>query len=117
MTSLKKAMDNGEFVVTCEFVPGRGKAGAALDAAAQFAREVRQAGVTIHAVSLTDNPGGAPAVLPDVIAAEVQKEEIEALVHFSCRDLNRNAMESRAMALARNGIHGFEVSDRLDRIQ
>ncbi len=109
MTSLKKMMDNGEFVVTCEFVPGRGKAGPALDAAVQFAREVRQAGATIHAVSLTDNPGGAPAVLPDVIAAEVQKEGIEALVHFSCRDLNRNAMESRAMALARNGIRNLLV--------
>jgi methylenetetrahydrofolate reductase (NADPH) len=34
---------------------------------------------------------------------------LDALVHFSCRDLNRNAMEARAMALARSGVRDLLV--------
>lgn len=107
--TLKEALDRGEFAITCEFVPGRGKGGPAVDAATQFARDIKATGVTVHAVSLTDNPGGNPAILPDVLAAEIQAEGLDALVHFSCRDMNRNAMESRAMALARTGIRNLLV--------
>lgn len=107
--NLKEAFAKNEFVITCEFVPGRGKSGPAQDAAVQFAREVSKSGVKVHAVSLTDNPGGTPAILPDVIGAEVQREGVGALVHFSCRDVNRNGMESRAMALARSGITNLLV--------
>lgn len=107
--TLKEALAAGEFAITCEFVPGRGKDGPAVDAALQFAREVKATGLGVHAVSLTDNPSGSPAILPDVLGDEVQAEGLDALVHFSCRDMNRNAMESRAMALARNGIRNLLV--------
>jgi len=107
--TLKEALDKGEFVITCEFVPGRGKGGPAIEAAVKFAQEAKSSGLGIHAISLTDNPGGNPAILPDVLGAEIQKEGIDALVHFSCRDLNRNAMESRAMALARRGVNSVLV--------
>ena len=107
--SLKEAFRKGEFVVSCEFVPGRGKSGPAIDAAAAFARDSKASGMGVHAVSLTDNPGGNPAILPDVVASEIQNEGMDALVHFSCRDFNRNAIESRAMALARQGIHNLLV--------
>lgn len=107
--TLKDAIGKGEFVVTCEFIPGRGRLGTAMDGAASFARQMADAPMKIHAVSLTDNPGGMPAIMPDVIAAEVQREGMEALVHFTCRDMNRNAMESRAMGLARVGIKNLLV--------
>lgn len=107
--SLRAALADGEFAITCEFVPGRGHAGPGADAALLFARAVRAAGAHVHAISLTDNPGGNPALLPDILGVEIQKEGVDALVHFSCRDLNRNAMEARAMALARAGIHNLMV--------
>ncbi|OGV61864.1 MAG: hypothetical protein A3K19_25235 [Lentisphaerae bacterium RIFOXYB12_FULL_65_16] len=106
---LREALRDGSFAVTCEFVPGRGKGGPAVDAAAQFARDLGAAGVTVHAVSITDNPGGNPAISPDVLAAEIRQVGGEPLVHFSCRDRNRNAIESRAMALARMGIQNLLV--------
>ncbi len=108
-STLRQALAAGEFAVTCEFVPGRGHAGPGVDAVLAFARAARTSDVRVHAISLTDNPGGNPALLPDALAADIQKEGIEALVHFSCRDMNRNAMESRAMALARGGIHNLLV--------
>lgn len=107
--TLKEALKTGKFAITCEFVPGRGSGGPAIEAAAQFARDIQASDVEIEAISLTDNPGGTPAILPDVLGTEIQKEGIDALVHFSCRDLNRNGMESRAMALARNGITNLLV--------
>jgi methylenetetrahydrofolate reductase (NADPH) len=107
--TLREALASGEFAITCEFVPGRGSRGPTIEAATDFAVEIRKSGVTVHAVSLTDSPGGNPAILPDVLAAEIQKEGLDALVHFSCRDQNRNAMEARAMALSHNGIENVLV--------
>jgi methylenetetrahydrofolate reductase (NADPH) len=106
---LKQALAAGEFVVTCEFVPGRGYDGPAIDAAVQFAKEIAAAGVTVHAISLTDNPGGGPAISPDVLAAEILRAGGEPLVHFTSRDRNRNAMESRASALAHMGVKNLLV--------
>ncbi len=106
---LKQALADGSFVVTCEFVPGRGFDGPAVDAAVQFAKEIAAAGVTVHAISLTDNPGGGPAISPDVLAAETIQAGGEPLVHFTCRDRNRNAMESRASALAHMGVKNLLV--------
>ena len=85
-------------------VPGRGPAGPALDAPAAFARRVREAGLGVHALSLTDNPGGGVAILPDAVAQEVREAGLDVLVHMACRDLNRNAFEARASALARRGM-------------
>lgn len=106
---LKEALVSGEFVITCEFVPGRGKEGASVDAAVMFAREVAGKTPKIHAVSLTDNPGGNTAMIPDALAPDILKTGMDALVHFSCRDMNRNAMESRLMALSRSGVNNLLV--------
>lgn len=106
---IKEALARGEFVITCEFVPGRGKEGASVDAAITFAREVAGKQPVIHAVSLTDNPGGNTAMIPDALAPDILKTGMDALVHFSCRDMNRNAMESRLMALSRAGVNNLLV--------
>jgi methylenetetrahydrofolate reductase (NADPH) len=106
---LKEALLKGEFIITCEFVPGRGKEGASLDAALLFAREATGSLPKIHAVSLTDNPGGNTAMIPDALAPDILKTGLDVMIHFSCRDMNRNAMESRLMALARAGAHNLLV--------
>jgi len=57
-----------------------------------------------HAMSLTDNPGGGHAIMPDELAKEVQQTGIDCLVHFTCKDLTRNGAISRAYALERMGF-------------
>jgi len=106
---LREAIGKGEFVITCEFVPGRGKDGPSIEAAVEFSKAVAAKGARIHGVSMTDNPGGNSAMTPDALAPEIQKNGVDALVHFSCRDMNRNAVESRAMALARAGVNSLLV--------
>ena len=109
MKTLKDAFAKREFVMTCEIVPGRGREGVTVDAAVRFAEEIAAADVQVHAVSLTDNPGGNPAIMPDALSREILDRGLDVLVHFSCRDFNRNAFESRAMALARAGAQNLLV--------
>lgn len=106
---LREAIRQGRFAITCEFVLGRGKNGAGANAALEFAQDALNSGLPVHAVSLTDNPGGNPAIAPEAPATEILKHGMDVLVHFSCRDLNRNAVESRATALAGAGIDNLLV--------
>lgn len=39
-------------------------------------------GGKIHALTLTDNPGGNPAISPEILAAEIVQMVIEPLVHL-----------------------------------
>ena len=53
----------------------------------------------ISAVSITDNPGGNPSLSPDVIGNEIFKLGMDAIVHMTCRDMNRSGLESRSLQL------------------
>jgi len=88
------------FVRTLEFVSGRGSRGKRLDDLMVLAQKAGQ-GDLIQAFSITDNPGGHPALAPDVLGEALRDMEIECLVHFTCKDKNRNQIESRLHALDR----------------
>ncbi len=88
-------VDGKEFIVTCEFVPGRGSTGRSVEEAIEFGKKVVSSKLPIHGISTTCNPGGNPAISPDVLGKELQTMGLEALVHFSCTDSNRNMVESR----------------------
>ncbi len=92
-----------KFVITCEQIPGRLSRGEKLDDILAFAEWGRSSG-TVDALSLTDNPGGSPACSPDILAAEIEKTGMPVIVHLTAKDMNRNAIESRALALDRLGV-------------
>ncbi|MDJ0621568.1 MAG: methylenetetrahydrofolate reductase C-terminal domain-containing protein [Desulfocapsaceae bacterium] len=91
------------FVVTLELVPGREVSGQKLDKIKGIAKESFEDG-RITAVSITDNPGGNPALSPDALGYEMQNYGLDVIVHFTCRDTNRVGMESRALQLAHMGM-------------
>lgn len=101
-------LNNREFPVTWELVPGRGAKEAAQDKAIALAGQAA-AGGQIHALTLTDNPGGTPAMSADFMGGEIVKLGIEPLVHFTCKDKNRNAIESQLYALDRAGVRNLLV--------
>ena len=110
MSRLRDAVRTGsEFVVTCEFVPGRGPKGKSIEETIEFGEKAVSTGLPIHAVSTTCNPGGNPAISPDVLAVELQELGLETLIHFSCANANRNAIEARAAAIARKGMKNLLV--------
>lgn len=109
MSGFREAMQKGEeFVITCEHVPGRGHAGKRLDRILRFAERVVVSG-GVHALSLTDNAGGNPALSADVLGLRLVAMGVDTIIHFSCKDMNRNAMEARSYALKRCGLTNLLV--------
>ncbi len=107
--SFKNALlDPHIFSVTWELVPGRGAKETAQENVLASAKQASD-GKKVHALSLTDNPGGSPAMSADFIGCEILKLGIEPLVHFSCKDKNRSAIESQLYALDRAGVRNLLV--------
>ena len=102
----RQALEAGEFIITCESIPGRGGIEETQEKMLTEARELWATG-RVHAISITDNPGGNPALLPDAFAQILINEGITPLVHLSCKDRNRNQFESQFYAMQRNGIENL----------
>ena len=96
-------LDAQQFVVTLELVPGRESTGRSVDTVMGIAKDAFADG-RISAVSITDNPGGNPSLSPDAIGYRIFSIGMDVIVHFTCRDMNRVGMESRALQLAMMGM-------------
>lgn len=96
------------FIYTVELVPGRGSRGKSQDQILGFAEAAARGGL-VDALSITDNPGGHPALAPDVIGEEIRRMGIDPIVHFTCKDKNRNQIESILYALDRLDIRNLLV--------
>lgn len=89
-------------------VPGRGAWEKSQEDALQAAEQAARGG-RVHALTLTDNPGGRPAMSASYLGVEILKLGIEPLVHFTCKDKNRNGIESELYALDRAGVSNLLV--------
>jgi len=57
-----------------------------------------------HALSITDNPGGHAMLSADTMGTDLLYRGQEVIIHLSCKDWNRNALESRCWKLASEGF-------------
>jgi len=55
-------------------------------------------------VSITDNPGGNPMLPADWLANLLKPAGKELVIHLTCKDLNRNGLESAAWRYAAEGF-------------
>lgn len=92
-----------KFVITMELVPKAESSGRSIDAVLELADGARNDG-RLSAVTITDNPGGHPSLSPDVLGREILENNMDVIIHFTCRDMNRAGMESRALQLMRMGM-------------
>ncbi len=97
-----------EFIYTFELVPGRGSRSKTQDEILRLADDLARTGL-VHALSITDNPGGHPALSPDAIGLEISRIGIDPIIHFTCKDKNRNQIESLLYSLDRNEISNLLV--------
>lgn len=100
--------DSEQFTITYELVPGQGSGGRQVDKLLAFAAEASEDG-RIKALSITDNPGGHPALAPIAIGTEVWKTGIEPLLHFSLKDKNRSQIESHLFLYHRQNFNNLLV--------
>ncbi|MDF2522808.1 MAG: methylenetetrahydrofolate reductase [Clostridiales bacterium] len=101
-------LDREKLSITWELVPGRGAVEKSQEHVLKMAALAAKDPV-INGITITDNPGGKPAILAYTLAVEVKKLGIEPIIHFTCKDKNRNDIESELYALARSEIHNLLV--------
>jgi methylenetetrahydrofolate reductase (NADPH) len=106
VTNLRERFaEPGAFVVAAELVTSRGLITAdtshrALEIARELAADPR-----VDVLSITDNPGGHAMLSPDTLGTDLVSRGQEVVIHLSCKDWNRNALESRGWKL---GSEGFD---------
>jgi methylenetetrahydrofolate reductase (NADPH) len=96
--------ETGEFATCVELVTSRGiiteRSGRrVLELARLLAQHPR-----IHALSITDNPGGNAMLSADTLGTDLLARGQEVIIHLSCKDWNRNALQSHAWKLASEGF-------------
>jgi methylenetetrahydrofolate reductase (NADPH) len=100
MISLREQFGHpGAFVVAAELVTSRGlitadSSRSVLELARELAADPR-----IDVLSITDNPGGHAMLAPDTLGTDLISRGQEVIIHLSCKDWNRNALESRGWKL------------------
>ncbi len=90
--TFRDALTRGEFVVTCEMIPGRGAFEVNQEQEYQNMLDMYQTG-RVHAISITDCPGGNAAISAPAVARRFKEDGITSLVHYSCKDRSRNMMQ------------------------
>jgi methylenetetrahydrofolate reductase (NADPH) len=101
-------MDRDGFCLIWEQIPGPGAFEMRQETVLENARKAAQSG-RISAISITDNPGGNPAIATDILCAEIRSAGIEPLVHIAFRDRSRNQAESLLFQLAALDINNILV--------
>jgi len=109
MTLREKIEDTRDFVLGVELVSTRGtvtetRAAKTVGFADELAADDR-----IDWVSITDNAGGNPQLAPAALGGLIRAAGREVVVHLSCKDFNRNALESEAWHLSSQGLHNLLV--------
>lgn len=107
LTLREKLADRSRFLLGVELVSTRGTMA---DGQAQVARAFAShlaAAERIDWVSITDNAGGNPQLSPMALGKPILYAGKEVLIHLSCKDFNRNGLESAAWELASEGFHNI----------
>ena len=58
-------------------------------------------------ISITDNPGGGPMLPPDWLGGLVAEHRDRVVLHLTCKDMNRNGLESAAWRYASEGFENI----------
>ncbi len=96
------------FCIIWEQVPGPGSFEKRQETILGNARKAA-AGGEVCAISVTDNPGGNPAIATEILSREIRKLGVEPLVHVAFRDRSRNQCESLLYQLAAMDINNLLV--------
>jgi methylenetetrahydrofolate reductase (NADPH) len=100
-----KLYDTADFLVGVELVSIRGSmAERSAVKARRFAGELVDS-PRVDWISVTDNAGGNPQLAPQALGKPILYAGKEVVIHLTCKDLNRNGLESEAWQLNSEGFH------------
>jgi methylenetetrahydrofolate reductase (NADPH) len=96
-----------DFLLGVELVSTRGTVGETRAAkTVAFSRDLALA-PGLDWVSITDNAGGNPMLAAPALGGPFREAAREVVIHLSCKDFNRNGLESQAWHLASEGFHNL----------
>jgi methylenetetrahydrofolate reductase (NADPH) len=106
-TLRQKLTDSSRFLVATELVSVRGSmSGSSAVRARNFADQLVQS-PAIDWISITDNAGGHPQLAPLALGRPILYAGKEVVIHLTCKDLNRNGLESEAWMLNSEGFNNI----------
>lgn len=107
MQTLREKLASERFVIGTELVSVRGGMGErSAIKARNFAAELVTS-PAIDWVSITDNAGGNPQLAPMALGKPILYGGKEVVIHLTCKDLNRNGLESEAWLLHSEGFNNI----------
>ena len=101
---LRVALEQKQFFCTAELVLGRDHN---VKEAETFVNEAAAEPNGIKVISVTDLPGGNPALPPEAFVAAIREKGLTPIAHLTGKDGNRSSLESRLHALARMGVENI----------
>jgi methylenetetrahydrofolate reductase (NADPH) len=101
---LRQALENRQFFCTAELVLGRDHN---VKEAETFVQEAAAEAHGIKVISVTDLPGGNPALPPEAFVAGIKEHGLTPIAHLTGKDGNRSSLEGRLHALARLGVENI----------
>lgn len=103
----EKLFQSDRFLVGTELVSVRGSmAGRNAVKARTFATQLVDC-PDVDWISITDNAGGNPQLAPTALGKPILYAGKEVVIHLTCKDLNRNGLESEAWLLNSEGFHNI----------
>ncbi|MFP5229573.1 MAG: methylenetetrahydrofolate reductase C-terminal domain-containing protein [Acidobacteriota bacterium] len=106
-TLREKLFESSRFLIAAELVSVRGSLN---ERTAQKTRAFASdlaASPAIDWISITDNAGGNPQLAPLALGRPVLYAGKEVVIHLTCKDLNRNGLESEAWMLNSEGFYNI----------
>ena len=105
--TLREMLTSGPFIYGAELVTTRGIPEPDQRPKLVELGEGLAADSRIAWVSITDNPGGNPMIPADWIANVLKPRGKQLVIHLTCKDLNRNGLESAAWRYAAEGFNNI----------
>jgi methylenetetrahydrofolate reductase (NADH) len=106
-TLQEKLTQSSRFLIGSELVSVRGgMAERSALKARDFANQLVECS-DIDWISITDNAGGNPQLAPTALGKPILYAGKEVVIHLTCKDLNRNGLESEAWLLHSEGFNNI----------
>lgn len=103
----EKLFHTSRFLIGTELVSVRGgMAERSAVKARDFANDLAQY-PGVDWISITDNAGGNPQLAPTALGKPILYAGKEVVIHLTCKDMNRNGLESEAWLLNSEGFHNI----------
>ncbi len=108
METLRERLEQtSRFLVGVELVSVRGSMSESSAIKARSLADQLVESPRIDWISITDNAGGNPQMAPQALAKPILYADKEVVIHLTCKDLNRNGLESLAWQLSSEGYQNI----------